>query len=89
MNYAWYDIPGNIGVALLIAAYWMLQSGRLHAGQPLYSVLNGLGAAFILFSLFFDFNLSAAIIEVFWLAISFYGLLRSLRGKVPTREDSQ
>jgi hypothetical protein len=30
-------------------------------------------------SLAFDFNLSAAVVEGFWLVLSLYGLFRSLR----------
>jgi hypothetical protein len=44
-------------------------------------VLNGLGALFILYSLWFDFNLSAFLIELIWLLISLVGLGRWLLEK--------
>ncbi|GAB5521313.1 MAG: hypothetical protein RhofKO_35640 [Rhodothermales bacterium] len=77
MSYAWYDLVGNLGVAALIVAYALLQAGRLSLRDPRYSVLNAIGAAFILVSLWFAFNLSAAIIESFWLVISLYGLRKA------------
>jgi len=77
MAYAWYDFVGNVGVALLIVAYALLQAGRLSLRAPAYSLLNAIGAALILVSLWFAFNLSAAIIEGFWLVISLYGLWKA------------
>lgn len=82
MAYAWYDFVGNVGVALLITAYALLQSGRLSLRAPAYSLLNAAGAALILVSLWFDFNLSAAIIEGFWLVISLYGLWKARAEKI-------
>jgi hypothetical protein len=38
-----------------------------------YSLLNAIGAGLIVVSLLFDFNLSALLMEVFWVLISFVG----------------
>ena len=73
-----HDVIGAIGVTLIIATYFALQAGRLRTGFR-YSLLNGVGAAMILYSLIFDFNLAAFLVEFFWLAISLYGIYRSLR----------
>ena len=73
------DGVGMLGAALIVAAYWLLQVDRLDSRSLSFSVINGLGASGILFSLFFDFNLSAFAIESFWLAISLYGVFRTLR----------
>ena len=73
-----HDVIGAIGVTMIIAAYFALQAGRLKTGLR-YSLLNGVGAAMILYSLIFDFNLAAFLVEFFWLAISLYGIYRSLR----------
>jgi len=48
-------------------------------GQPLVWALNALGAGSITVSLLFDFNLSAFVVEAAWVAVSVYGLARSLR----------
>jgi len=70
----WHDLVGAAGVAMIVCAYLLLQLKRIESAGLRYSLINGLGAAFVLVSLAFDFNLSAAMIEVFWLAISILGL---------------
>ena len=74
MDFSWYDMVGSAGVAMIIAAYILLQTERLKSGNPIYSSLNALGAALVIFSLYYDFNFSAFIVEFFWLLISLYGL---------------
>ncbi len=69
---------GIIGVVLIIATYMLLQLEKLSATSFLYSATNGLGASLILVSLIYEFNLSAFIIEAFWLLISTYGIVRYL-----------
>lgn len=76
MIYGWHDLLGNIGVVLILATYLLLQLEKLSATSLLYSATNGLGALLILVSLIYEFNLSAFIIEAFWLLISIYGLVR-------------
>ena len=73
------DAVGVLGAVLILATYFLLQAGRLDAGSMTYSVANALGAGGIIVSLIYDFNLSAFIIESFWLAISLYGIYRSIR----------
>ena len=80
---AWHDAIGLLGVAAILLAYALLQAGRVDAADPAYSAANALGAALVLASLWYDFNLSAAVIEGAWLAISLYGLVRAGRGLRP------
>jgi hypothetical protein len=79
MSAHWHNLAGMAGVALILVSYLLLQTGRMRASQPRYSLANAAGAALILFSLMYEFNLSAAIVESFWLLISLYGLWRSRR----------
>lgn len=79
MTYAWYDLVGNIGVALILLAYLGLTLERLDPKSARYSLMNGLGALLILVSLYFAFNLSSFIIEIVWLMISLIGLFNALR----------
>ena len=76
MNYGWHDVIGNLGVLLILITYLLLQVGRLSAESLRYSVANGAGAALILISLAFDFNLSAFVMEAAWLVLSLYGIGR-------------
>lgn len=78
-GYAWHDLVGNLGVALILGTYFALQAGRLDSKSVAYSALNALGAGSITVSLLFDFNLSAFVVEAAWVAVSVYGLARSLR----------
>lgn len=78
MNYGVLDFVGNLGVLILMVSYLLLQLNRLPNGL-LYSALNAAGAGLIVVSLLGNFNLSAFIIEVFWVLISFIGIFRSLR----------
>jgi hypothetical protein len=74
-----YDVLGLFGVALILISYFMLQIGKLHLEQVLYSLLNLIGALFILVSLLFSWNLASFIIEVAWILISLYGIIKSLK----------
>lgn len=70
----WYDILGTLGVAIIILTYVLLQIERIRSEQLLYSLLNAIGAALILVSLYFDFNLPSVVVEFFWLVISLFGI---------------
>jgi hypothetical protein len=76
MDYSIPDLIGTLGVVMIIGSYLLVQLGRLNATSAAYTLANALGALFVLVSLYFDFNLSAFLIELFWLLISLVGLLR-------------
>ena len=82
-EYAWHDLVGNIGVALILGTYFMLQIGRIDSKSVAYSALNMLGAGSITISLLFDFNLSAFVVEAAWVAVSLLGLWRAMRTRSP------
>ena len=81
MNYGPIDLLGNIGVAMLIGTYLMLQLSKLRSDGLAYSLLNAIGAGLIVVSLLINFNLSALLIEVFWVLISCVGIYRYFRLK--------
>ena len=70
----WYDILGTLGVAIIVLTYILLQTERVRSDQLAYSLMNAVGAALILISLYFDFNLPSVVVEVFWLIISLFGI---------------
>lgn len=72
----WSDSVGVLGSALVLGTFLLLQLGRLRSNELRYSLLNGGGAALILVSLAFSFNLSACIIQVFWVLFSLIGIAR-------------
>ena len=78
MKYGVLDFVGNIGVAMMMLAYLLLQLDKITHGL-VYSVVNALGASLVVISLLVNFNLSAFLMEGFWVLISFVGIFRSLR----------
>jgi len=78
MDYPLHNVIGNLGVIMIVGSYFLVQIGKMSATGLLYTLLNGIGAAFIMVSLYFDFNLSAFIVEVFWILISLVGMARIL-----------
>lgn len=81
MNYLWSDFVGNIGVFFVLLSYVLLQAEKLKSTDLIYSALNTAGAVLVLVSLSVTFNLSSFIIEIFWLFISLYGLLKAIRSQ--------
>ncbi len=76
MNFTFYDLIGSVGVGIIILTYVLLQTERLRSSSLSYSALNAFGASLIAFSLIFNFNFSAFIVELFWILISLYGIAR-------------
>jgi hypothetical protein len=77
-----FDIYGPVGVVgavLIIAAYFANQQGWTSSRNWPYLLANLTGSAFILASLYAQWNLPAALIEGFWALISLYGLARQFR----------
>jgi hypothetical protein len=72
------NIVGIIGVFFCLLAYFLLQCGKISADSLRFSVCNLLGAIMILFSLAYDWNWSAALIEAAWALISLFGIVRVL-----------
>ena len=78
MTYEWFDLIGNVGVLLMVIAYLLLQLQKISSAAVSYLALNVIGAVLVIISLSFRFNLSAFLMEGFWLLISLYGLARTL-----------
>ena len=76
-EYGIYDLLGVIGSLIIIAAYFATQRGWVEASDWRFPLANLIGALLILLSLMVAWNLAAFVMEVFWLAISIYGLVRS------------
>lgn len=76
-----YNIIGFFGDFFVLVAYSLLQFKKIKAESFSYSFMNLIGAAFLLFSLYYAWNLPAAIIEGTWVLISFYGLVQAWRAR--------
>ena len=76
-----HNILGVIGVSFIIYSFLMIQIEKLKPTDLIYSILNAVGALLIIISLYYRFNLSAFIIEFFWLLISLFGIYRFWKRK--------
>jgi Na+-translocating ferredoxin:NAD+ oxidoreductase RnfD subunit len=72
-----FTLIGVVGTALIVAAYFATQQGWIAAGDWQFPLTNLVGSIMMLISLITAWNLPAALIEVFWIAISVYGLVRN------------
>lgn len=81
MEFSFYDLIGSIGVLIIIITYILLQTERLRSENLTYSVLNALGAGMIVFSLIYNFNFAAFVVESIWVLVSLYGILKYLLKK--------
>jgi predicted tellurium resistance membrane protein TerC len=87
MSFFWYDWAGYLGVALVLLAFFLLQERKLQGSGLVYQLMNILGAIGVMLSLGFgSFNLSAFIMQVAWLLIGCYGIVRGIKRRRETRE---
>ena len=81
MNLHYYDFIGIFGVGIIVITYFLLQIEKLSSTSLKYSVLNIIGSSFIIFSLYFNWNMASFIIEFFWILISLYGVFRYFKNE--------
>ena len=79
LSLEWYDWVGLFGVVLILVAYFVLQTGRIRGDGLTYQLMNLFGASGVLVSLFYKPNFSAILMEIAWVAVSIYGIVRGLR----------
>lgn len=70
------DIIGIFGVALIILSFFLVQVEKITSDSSFYLYSNFIGAIMLLFSLYYHWNLASVIIEIMWLFISSYGIIR-------------
>lgn len=67
---------GNLGVLSFLIAYFLLQKERVAYNSIYYLGLNLLGSLLLIYSLLFDWNLPAFLLEAAWALISIYGIVK-------------
>lgn len=75
MNLA-FNIAGIIGAGLVVSAYFLLQTKKIHSDQLIFLSMNICGSMLLLASLLWDWNLPSFIIEITWLLISLFGFYK-------------
>lgn len=81
MEYSTYDLLGNVGVFFIIISYLLLQLKKIESTNIFYSLMNLFGASLVIISLIENFNMSAFVIEVFWVGISAIGIIKYFTSK--------
>ncbi len=81
-----FDIIGTFGAICFLAAYFLLQTGRLRVEQLAYPLTNLIGAILIGISLLWHWNFAAFMLEAAWALISIYGIWKYLKTR---RGDAQ
>lgn len=80
------DALGVVGVLCILIAYAGATAKRLDPARAPALLLNLAGALLILVSLYFDFNLSAVLMEGAWALVAIIGLVRLAFGTARTTD---
>jgi hypothetical protein len=75
------DWIGIVGSILISIAYFGVSTGRVSGQSPKFQMLNLIGSIMIIYSLWFRPNAGAIIIEVLWISIATYALIKYWRGR--------
>jgi hypothetical protein len=75
----WIEASGWSGALLILTAYGLVSAGKLEARSPLYQLMNIVGAAGLIVNSGWNGALPSAALNVVWLYIGLYALLRRPR----------
>ena len=74
-------IAGLIGAVMMLSVYGCVALGWMNPLKAPAHGINLIGAILVLYSLYYDFNLAAAIMEVAWALVAIIGLTRIILRK--------
>jgi hypothetical protein len=75
----WIEAIGWSGALLILAAYGLISGGKVEARSPLYQMMNIVGAAGFIVNSGWNGALPSVGLNVVWLCIGLYTLLRRRR----------
>ncbi len=84
MGLSVYTVAGFIGVVMVLIAYFANQQRWLSSEDWRFPFANFLGSLLLLVSLYQDWNLPSAVINLVWAAISLQGLVKCWRARAPS-----
>ncbi|NVO56768.1 hypothetical protein HW561_13325 [Rhodobacteraceae bacterium B1Z28] len=73
------DAIGSFGALIVVSAYFATQVRMMNSEDLAFPLINLLGSVLIVYSLLQNFNLASMLIESFWIAISFVGIIQHFR----------
>ena len=59
LDFELHNIVGSLGVIMIVTSYLFIQIDKMEVKGVQYSLINAVGALLVLFSLYYEFNLSA------------------------------
>ncbi|WP_331774157.1 CBU_0592 family membrane protein [Sulfurospirillum sp. 1612] len=74
-----YQWIGFIGMIFIVYAYFLLQTNQVTNSSTRFQLLNLSGATLLIISLIVHFNLGSFLIEVFWIMITLYGIMKNYK----------
>lgn len=74
-----FQILGFVGMIFIVCAYLLIQMQKTNHNGWLYLWLNLIGAILLIISLLVHFNLGSFLIEVFWIAITIFGMIKTYK----------
>ena len=72
-----FQIIGFIGMLFIVYSYFLLQAHKVIHSSLKFQILNLIGAILLIISLLVHFNLGSFMIEVFWIIITIYGIIKN------------
>jgi len=75
------QVSGLLGAAMVLTAYFFLQTGIFKNTAYLYLILNLLGGAFLFLASMVTGQWGLILLEGSWTAISFYALVKRITGR--------
>ena len=73
------DVLGWIAAAELITAYALISYKKVDADSALFQWLNFTGSIFLIINTYYYHAYPSTIVNVFWLFIAFFALIRIMR----------
>ena len=70
------QVISAIGAALILLAFWALQTNRMEAHQPAYQALNLIGACLLATAAFMTESWSFVVLNTVWALVALWALVR-------------
>jgi hypothetical protein len=74
-----FHVFGNVGVLMVLAAYFLVSSGRIKSSAPLYQVLNLVGAAILVVYSVVLLAWASVVLNGIWMLIALVWLVKIRR----------
>ena len=82
------DIIGFIGSFCIVAAFAYSNMAK-QMNLLLFNAVNFVGAALLAISLTVNYNLPTMVLEIVWMGIALFGIIKALRERAATPADAQ